>query len=319
MNTKKIAIVQHGSVHLNKKASLEKLNDLSSEIAKEKPDLVAFGECWLSGYPAWLDSCPGIGVWDSEAMKEVYLKFWNSSISITDPEFQALLNVAKVNQTTLVIGVNERVGSGPGNGTVYNSILTISDQGELLNHHRKLMPTFTEKLLHGQGDGAGLNSVTTKAGRVSAAICWEHWMPLTRQALHNEGEDFHVAVWPMVHDRHLLASRHYAFEGRCYVLAAGQILYAKDFPSELELPEHLKNDPNQMVLNGGSCFIGPDGILLSEQVFDKETILFEEVDLDRIIKESMALDVTGHYQRNDVFDFSVNKKGFRPDPSNKGS
>lgn len=311
MSIKKIAIVQHGAVHLNKEQSIEKLLSLANEAAAEKPDLIAFGECWLSGYPAWLDHCPGIGIWDSEAMKDVYFKFWESSISLGEKEFGDLLNIARDVNSSIVIGVNEKVGQGPGNGTIYNSILTISENGELLNHHRKLTPTFTEKLLHGPGDGAGLNSVQTKAGRVSAAICWEHWMPLTRQALHNEGEDIHVAVWPMVHDRHLLASRHYAFEGRCFVAAAGQIMRVRDFPAELDIPETLSKDPEQMVLNGGSCIIGPNGQLITEQVYDEETIIYAEIDLNQKVKESMTLDVTGHYQRNDVFDFKVNKKGHR--------
>lgn len=311
MSVKKIAIVQHSSVHLDKVQSIEKLRALVEDAAAENPAVITLGECWLSGYPAWLDYCPGIGFWDSEPMKEVYLKFWNSSISLEEEAFNELLNIAKDNNTCIVIGVNEKVGNGPGNGTVYNSILTISEKGILLNHHRKMMPTFTEKLLHGIGDGVGLNSVKTNAGRVTSAICWEHWMPLMRQALHNQGEDIHIAMWPMVHDRHLLASRHYAFEGRCFVMAAGQILRVKDFPAELEIPDDLARDSEKMILNGGSCFIGPNGQLLGEQVFDQETILHAEVDLDEIVKESMTLDVTGHYQRSDIFEFRVNQTNNR--------
>lgn len=308
MSLKKVAIVQHPSVHLNLKQSIEKLSDLVQESVKEKPDLIAFGECWLSGYPAWLDYCPNIGNWDSDAMKEVYLKFRQNSLAIESPEMEVIKKLAKIHKTSIVIGINEKVDKGIGNGTIYNSILTISENGDLLNHHRKLMPTFTEKLLYGIGDGSGLNSVQTSAGRVSAAICWEHWMPLTRQALHNAGEDIHVAVWPKVHDKHQLASKHYAFEGRCFVLAAGQIMYAKDFPSELEVPDKLKDNPNQMILNGGSCVIGPNGDFITQPIFDLETIIYAEINLEDVVKESMTLDVSGHYQRNDIFTFLVNQK-----------
>lgn len=310
MTPKKVSIIQHPSVHLNLKESLQKLTSLVEEAAKVKSDLIAFGECWLSGYPAWMDYCPNVGVWDSKAMKDVYLKFRESSITIDGSELELIKKLAKQYNTSIVIGVNEKVEKGKGNGTIYNSILTISEKGELLNHHRKLMPTFTEKLLHGIGDGAGLNTVETSAGRVSAAICWEHWMPLTRQALHNDGEDIHVAVWPMVHDRHLLASRHYAFEGRCFVLAAGQILYARDFPSELDIPDELASSPDKMILNGGSCIIGPNGVAITEPLYNQEAIIHAEIDLEEVVKESMTLDVSGHYQRHDVFQFEVDKRRF---------
>ena len=130
-------------------------------------------------------------------------------------------------------------------------------------------------------------------------------MPLTRQALHNSGEDIHLAVWPTVHDKHQIASRHYAFEGRCFVVAAGQILQSKDFPNELTMPEHFVSDTGRYVLRGGSCVINPRGDYVLEPVFDREGLLIVDIDLDEAIKEKMTLDVSGHYQRNDIFDFRV--------------
>jgi nitrilase len=121
------------------------------------------------------------------------------------------------------VGVSERVDEGPGQGSLYNSLLTYDADGRLANHHRKLVPTFTERCVWGHGDQAGLRSVETAVGKVSALVCWEHWMPLPRQALHEQGETVHVAVWPTVHERHQIASRHYAFEGRTHVIAVGQI------------------------------------------------------------------------------------------------
>ncbi|MCA9297919.1 MAG: hypothetical protein KDA28_02570, partial [Phycisphaerales bacterium] len=126
---------------------------------------------------------------------------------------------------------------------------------------------------------------------------------LARQAMHEAGEDVHVAVWPTAHERHHLASRHYAFEGRCFVLAAGQILRARDLP--LAAPDDLA--PDDFVLRGGSCVIGPDGEVITEPVFDAETIVYADLDLGRIDREVMTLDVTGHYARPDVLTLEVNR------------
>lgn len=125
--------------------------------------------------------------------------------------------------------------------------------------------------------------------------------------MHNSGEHIHVAVWPKVHEMLQIATRSYAFEGRCFTVGVGQIMRVKDIPEELNLPADLKAKPEHMLLNGGSCIVGPDGHYVLEPIWDKEGVFVQEVDLTRCIEERMALDVTGHYQRNDVFDLSVNK------------
>ena len=136
-------------------------------------------------------------------------------------------------------------------------------------------------------------------------------MPLPRQTLHDAGEQIHVAAWPTVRDIHQVASRHYAFEGRCFVLAAGSILRVSDLPSSLETLPHLK--PDDLLLRGGSAIYGPDSATLAGPCFDEETILHAELDLRQIAQESMTLDVSGHYARPDVFSLSVNRR--RPDPA----
>jgi predicted amidohydrolase len=175
-------------------------------------------------------------------------------------------------------------------------MLTFDADGALRRTHRKLVPTYTERLVWGPGDGGGLDAVETAVGRVGSLICWEHWMPLARQAVHESGEQIHVAVWPRVHEMHLLASRHYAFEGRCFVLAIGQILYRSDVPETFELPPGTP----EMLLDGGSAIIGPDGVVMAGPVFGEESILLADLDLARIDEESLTLDVTGHYSRPDV-------------------
>ncbi len=304
---KTVSIVQHGPEYLNKDKSTEKAIDLIKECSKHQSQLAVFGETWLSGYPAWLDYCPEAGLWNNEATKEIFHQTYQNAVTINGAEISQLKQVAREYKINVVMGINEVVESGVGNKTIYNSLIMISDAGELINHHRKLMPTFTEKIVYGHGDGNGLVSCKTSVGQLSGLICWEHWMPLTRQALHDCGEDVHVAVWPKVHEMHQVASRQYAFEARCFVLAAGQVLKRKDLPHELQLHDSVPNDPDYMILNGGSCIIGPDGLYRVDPVFNRETIIHTEIDLREVIMESMTLDVSGHYQRNDVFNFTVNR------------
>ncbi|MDX1628416.1 MAG: nitrilase-related carbon-nitrogen hydrolase, partial [Fulvivirga sp.] len=253
----KLAIAQYQAAHLDLEESLVKLEEIVTKAANEEIKLLVFGETWLSGYPAWLDHCPEIAQWDHEATKDAYAQLRNSCLEVPGETTKKIGQLARQHKIAIVIGVNEKVAQGPGNGTIYNSLLTFSTKGQLVNHHRKLMPTFTEKLLYGQGGGAGLKSAKVDDYSIGGLICWEHWMPLARQAMHDAGEDVHVAVWPTVFERHQIASRHYAFEGRCFVLAAGQLIKATDFPPVLRLPEYLKGNPDQWVCRGGSCIIDP--------------------------------------------------------------
>ena len=309
MNSLNIAIIQHKPVHLNLKASTEKALAFIKEAAKQGSQLIVFGETWLSGYPAWLDHCPEVATWNSEATKEVFAQMHNSSVDVTGKEMKLLCDTAKENNVIICMGFNEKVSRGIGSGTIYNSFVIINEDGEILNHHRKLIPTFTEKLVYGNGDAAGLRTVDINWGKLGGLICWEHWMPLSRQALHNENEIIHIAFWPAVHEMHQVASRHYAFEGRCFVIAAGQIMQVKDIPSSLTLPEHFKNDPDKYILNGGSCIIDPKGSYLLEPQFNKEEILYCTIEnFDTAIKEKLTLDTSGHYNRWDIFDFSVERR-----------
>lgn len=132
-------------------------------------------------------------------------------------------------------------------------------------------------------------------------------MPLARQVLHDSGEDIHIAAWPQVKEMNLIASRHYAFEGRCFVIACGAVMRASELPSELKPIESLKRSPDSLVLNGGSAIIAPDGSLLAGPVFNEEAILTADLDLSRIAEENLALDVTGHYSRPDIFEVKLRR------------
>ncbi len=304
MTTLRIGIVQEGPVYLNLKYSLEKAFLLMEEAAREGVQLLVFGESWLSGYPAWLDHCPEVARWDHEPTKAVFARMWANGVAVPGPVTRQLCEAAARHGLYVIMGVNEVVPEGPGPGTIYNSFILIGADGKLLNHHRKLMPTFTEKMVYGLGDGRGLRPVSTPLGRIGGLICWEHWMPLSRQALHAQGERIHVALWPWVHEMHQVASRHYAFEGRCFVIAAGQIMHAWELPPELEWPEHLRRQRKVQLLRGGSCVVAPDGQYLLPPQWEKEGLVVAEIkDLQQPLRESLTLDVSGHYHRPDIFEF----------------
>ncbi len=303
-----VAIIQESPVFLDLEASMAKAIKLAEKAALDGARVIAFGETWLPGYPAWLDYCPDAALWDHAPAKEVFARLRQNSIVIPGKETQQLAQLARDHKLTLVIGVNERVESGPGNGTLYNSLLTFTAENGLTSHHRKLVPTYTERMIWGQGDGRGLEAVDTPQGRIGGLICWEHWMPLARQALHDSGEHLHVAVWPTVHEMHQLASRHYAFEARCFVLAAGLIMRVKDLPNELSVAPELAATPDAFVLRGGSAIIGPDGKYIVEPVFEEEAIITADLDLNTVDREKMTLDVSGHYSRPDIFDFQVARR-----------
>lgn len=305
-----VAIAQ-AEVAPDLETGLRRTAELAREAADRGAQLVAFAETWLPGYPVWLDVCRDAALWDHGPTKAVFARMAHDSIAVPGPAASALAEAARDAGVTLVVGVSERVEAGPGRGTLFNTLLTFGPDGRLLNHHRKLVPTYTERLVWGPGDAEGLRAVDTPAGRVGSLVCWEHWMPLARQALHDSGEDVHVAVWPTAHEMHQVASRQYAFEGRCYVLAVGALMRASALPSELETHPGRISSPDEWLMRGGSAIIGPDGKYVVEPLYDEPRLIVAELDLGRIREESMTLDVTGHYARTELFDFAPRRTGRR--------
>jgi nitrilase len=313
MKSVRVAIVQSEPA-AGLEDGLHRTEALAREAARSGASLVAFPETWLPGYPAWLDVSRDVALWDHEPVKRTFARYADASVDVEGASGRFLQEVARRHQVTMVIGVSERVGAGPGRGTLYNSLLIIDSDGRLLNHHRKLVPTYTERMVWGNGDADGLTAVDTATGRVGGLVCWEHWMPLARQALHDSGEDIHVALWPTVHERHQLASRHYAFEGRCFVLAAGSVMRSSALPPELELDRTKLAPESPFVLRGGSAIIGPDGDYVVPPLWDRPGILVADLDLERVRRESMTLDVSGHYSRPDVLSLTVRRPSRRRAP-----
>src|SRR3954468_3101284 len=281
MRSSIVAIVQD-EVAADLAAGLRRTADLTAQAAASGAKLVVFPETWLPGYPVWLDVCRDVALWDHAPVKRVFGRMADESVVVDGESGHALGEIARRNGVTLVLGVTERIAAGAGRGTLYNSLLIYGDSGELLNHHRKLVPTYTERMVWGPGDAAGLKAVETPVGRVGGLICWEHWMPLARQALHDSGEDIHIAAWPTAHELLQVASRHYAFEGRCFVIAAGSLLRAKNLPPELEPHRDKVTAPGQFMRRGSSAVIWPDRHYIAGPVYDESTILTAEMSLYQV-------------------------------------
>ncbi|MEP6835410.1 MAG: carbon-nitrogen hydrolase family protein [Gemmatimonas sp.] len=306
MSTMVRATIVQAEVSGNLREGLARTAELTAEAAAQGAQLVVFPETWLPGYPIWLDVCRDVALWDHAPVKTVFARHAEESVDVDGVSGAALSQIARDSNVTLVVGVTERISRGPGRGTLFNALLTYAADGTLINHHRKLVPTYTERLVWGNGDADGVRAVDTPVGRVGGLVCWEHWMPLARQALHESGEDIHVAAWPTVHEMHVIACRQYAFEGRCFVLAAGSLMRASELPIDLEPhPERVAN-ANNWVLRGGSCVIAPNGQFIVPPLYETTALLHADLDLGMVRREQMSLDVAGHYSRPDSFNFSVN-------------
>jgi predicted amidohydrolase len=302
MTTLPVAVIQAAPVPLDFQAGIDKALHLAREATENGAKVVAFGETFLGGYPLWLDEAPGAALWDHPGTRALHAIMLEQAVVANDERLLPLQELADASGAIISIGAHERVRR-----SLVNNQLTFRPGLPVLDH-RKLVPTHGERLIWARGDGSTLGVHQAEWGRLGTLICWEHWMPLARQAMHDQAEQIHVAVWPTVHDAHQLASRHYAFEGRCFVLAAGQIQRAEDLPPELDRLPELEDDPSAFVQRGGSAIYSPRGDLLAGPVFEEETVLVADLDLDQIERETMNLDVTGHYYRPDVFDFDVNRR-----------
>jgi predicted amidohydrolase len=297
-----VAVVQHPPVFLNLKKSIKRACHFIEEAAGEGASIVTFPETWLPGYPVWLDYSPNAALWDYPPAKTLYRVLVENAVTIPK-DITLLLDLARKMDVCIVMGVHERV-----NGTLYNTMVFIDKDYTL---HRKLMPTYTERLVWGRGDGSTLRVIKTGYGNIGGLICWEHWMPLARAALHAQNESIHIAQWPMVKPLHHIASRHYAFEGQCFVVAAGctltkgEILHDSLPKKALELLEEIPGTDADFILKGGSALISPDTSYITGPVYDAG-IFYGDIHRDKITEGHLFMDTQGHYSRPDVFHLTVN-------------
>jgi nitrilase len=299
MPSRRVAVVQASSAVFNTPCTLERMQAHCETLQRERVELAVFPEAYIGGYPKGLDFGARIGT-RTAAGRDQFLRYWESAIEIPGPEVDRICGFAAELRCVLVVGVIERAG-----GTLYCTALLVGADGGLLGTHRKLVPTASERLVWGMGDGSTLPVVETSVGKVGAAICWENYMPALRLAMYAKG----IAIWcaPTVDEREIWQSsmRHIAYEGRCFVLSACQHLTRGDCPPDYDTPP---SPPDTVLIRGGSVIVGPFGDVLAGPIYGTEAILTAEIDLGDAIRGKYDLDVTGHYARPDVFTLTVDER-----------
>lgn len=296
----KAAVVQAAPVLFDTPRTMDKLAELTRDAAARGANLVVFPEAFVGGYPKGLDFGARLGLRSPEG-REDFRRYFESAIDLPGAEATRLGEIARDNGVHLVVGVIERDG-----GTLYCSALTYGPSGRLINKHRKLMPTALERLVWGFGDGSTIGVADTPIGRIGSVICWENYMPLLRSAMYAQGVELYCA--PTVDDRDtwLPTMRTIALEGRCFVISACQYFKRSDGPADYA-PIH-GDDPDTVLIRGGSCIVDPLGNVLVEPDFTGETIKVAEIDRRIIARGKYDLDVVGHYSRPDVFRLNVDTR-----------
>ncbi len=307
--TIRVAVAQVSSVFADKQACIDKTLNLINDAGKQGVDLMLLPETMISGYPRGFTYGAYVGS-RSDAGRKDFERFWKSSMTLSAEETKPLRDAAKANNMTVVIGISEQ-GEAGNRGTLYNSMLYIGANGDILGVHRKLMPTGTERLIWGSGDGSTLTTVDTPYGTVGGLICWENYMPLARMSMYGKGVNIYLAPTADARDSWQSTLRHIACEGRCFVLGCNQYFTKSMYPKDLALYDELKDLPDELC-RGGSAIVDPFGEYVCEPLYGKEGVLYTELDLNKIHQGHLDFDVVGHYHRPDVFKFSVNES---PNPA----
>ncbi|MFP5233653.1 MAG: nitrilase-related carbon-nitrogen hydrolase [Acidobacteriota bacterium] len=293
------AVVQAGTPMFDTRRTLEKIDAYCEEAASAGAKLVVFPEAFLGGYPKGLGFGAHVGS-RSEEGREEFRRYYEAAIALAGDEIVRVSDVAARHRIELVLGVVEKAG-----GTLYCTALFFGADGSLQGKHRKLMPTGSERLIWGAGDGSTLPTIQTPFGNVGAAICWENYMPLFRAAMYAKG----VSLWcaPTVDDRDRWQAtmQHIAVEGRCFVLSACQYLLRSGCPEDYRAIQG--NHPATVLIKGGSVIVSPAGTVLAGPLREGEGVLTAELDLKEIVRGKFDFDVVGHYARAEVFRLLVDE------------
>jgi nitrilase len=303
----KVAVVQTPPVYFDREKSIERACNKIAEAGEQGAELVAFTETWLSGYPYWDEG------WGSKLENWVptRVQFYDSALMIPSEDTELLCRAAARANTHVVIGCNE-LDSRRGVHTIYNTLLFIDRTGRILGRHRKTVPTFVERAIWGFGDGSDLVTYETDIGRIGGLICGEHLMPLIRARMIEQGEDFHISVFPGAFSLHTgpkleeadvegkffwghTLTRAHAMEAGAFVLSACGYMRKEDLPPNFPLRDHVNVD----YARGGSQIVAPLGIPLVPPT-GGDTIIYADCQADMIKVWKAIIDTVGHYARPDI-------------------
>jgi nitrilase len=298
--TVRVACVQAEPVVLDRERTLDKLAVLTAEAKSQGAQLVVFPETFVPAYPssAWAKFLAG---WADPRAKGAFAQLARESVEVPGPDADRIGEIARDHEVWLVTGVSERDPERP--GTIYNSLLYHSPNGELALHHRKLVPTNHERLIWGQGDGGGLRALATPIGRIGGLICWENYMPLARFALYESGIEIYIASTADDGDAWQATLVHIARESRAFVVSPSHFQRAGSYPEDFPLRDELAG--LDVLGRGGSAILAPDGSYLAGPAYDDEAILYADLDPQRLYEERQRFDPAGHYNRPDVLQLRV--------------
>jgi nitrilase len=303
-----VAVVQVPPIFLDRARTVERVLESIETAVGRGASLIVFPEAHVSGYPAWIWRLrPGS---DGALAAEIHARLRHSAVDLAADDLQPVREAAARHGVTIVLGINELDSRFSGT-TVFNSVVVIGPEGDVLNRHRKMMPTNPERMVWGMGDATGLRVVDTPAGRLGSLICWENYMPLARYALYSQGIDIHVAPTWDTGDVWLATMRHVAKEAGCWVIGTATALQGSDMPSDFPELAALY-DRDEWINDGDAVVIEPTGAIAAGPLNRDKDILYAEIDSEMARRARRSLDVSGHYSRPDIFSFAVDRRPLQP-------
>lgn len=297
----KVCVVQESPVFFDKKKTLDKLETLVTNYAKQGCRLIVFPETFVPGYPRGFSFGCKIGGRTTQGREE-YAEYYRQSIDLQSKDLARLEELAQQNSCYLVVGVTERQAN---NGSLYCSMLYISPHSGLLGVHRKIKPTASERLVWAEAGGKSLVSFDTEIGTLGGLICWENYMPLARMAMYQQGVQIYIAPTADSRPQWTATMKHIALEGRCFVLGCNQFFTKSMYPEKFSA---TVADEEEAMCPGGSVIVSPLGEIIQGPLFDEAGALIAELDLEDIARSKLDFDVVGHYAREDIFQFQVNNQ-----------
>jgi nitrilase len=301
----RVAVIQQPPVTLHRDKTLARGVELMEQAAAKGASLISFPETWVPGYPEWLWRLrPGD---DYDLTSRIHRRLIENSIDLKAGDLKPMQAAARRLKVTVSVGIHERDGEHS-RGTIYNTVVLIGPDGSVLNRHRKLVPTNPERMVWAPGDASGLRVVATPVGRVGGLICWENYMPLARFAVFAQGCEIYIAPTWDAGDRWIVAMRHIAAEGRCWVLGNGCAMRGKDIPTDFPERARLFPDLAEWYNPGDSVVVNPAGEIVAGPLHEQHGILYAECDPAVAPAAKRTLDVAGHYGRPDIFKLEVNRE-----------